>query len=222
VSPPDAGQRTLVTFLLDHSAPMAEIRDTTIKSFNSYLDILKAAGDRIEFTLMLFNSEGLDQVHVCKPINSVPHLYRATYAPRAKTPLIDATYQTISAVTENLQRRADTPKVVICIQSGGLENCSAEHTWDGLRTLIEDKTATGWQFHFLGAGIDSSDQGDRMGIDPWQILRYDYPSPEKTELAFRLAASSTVAFANSESKQAIFGAQQVRDIGVLLPPVILP
>jgi hypothetical protein len=75
----DAGRRTLVTFLLDHSAPMTEIRDTTTTSFNTYLDILKRAGDRIEFTLMLFNSEGLEQLHVCKPINGVPHLTRETY-----------------------------------------------------------------------------------------------------------------------------------------------
>ena len=161
MSEQDAGRRTLVTFLLDHSAPMAEIRDSTIKSFNSYLDILRAAGDRIEFTLVLFNNEGLEQLHVCKPIGSVPHLTRETYVPRAKTPLIDATYHIISAVAETLQRRTDEPKVVICIQSGSLENCSTEHTWDGLRSLVERKAATGWQFHFLGAGIDASDQRRR-------------------------------------------------------------
>ena len=30
---------TLVTFLLDCSGPMEEIRDNTIKAFNSYLDV---------------------------------------------------------------------------------------------------------------------------------------------------------------------------------------
>ena len=170
----------------------------------------------------MFNSEGLDQLHICRPVGSAPHLTRETYAPRAQAPLIDATYWTLLAVAESLRSRVEKPKVVISILSGGLENCSITHTWAHLRALIEAWTAAGWQFHFLGAGIDASDQGDRMGIDPWQILRYDHPSPEKTDLAFRLAASSTVAFANEESRQAIFGAQQLRDIGVLLPPVILP
>ena len=214
-------RRTLVTFLLDHSAPMTEIRGTTITAFNSYLDILKAAGDRIEFTLILFNSEGLDHTHVCKPIGSIPHLTRETYVPRAKTPLIDATYQTISAVAETLQRRADEPRVVICIQTASVENSSTEHSWTDLQALIERKAELRWQFNFLGGGIDACGQGARMEIAPYDILTYDHHSAEKTELAFRLAASNTLAFATDKAPNAGFGAQQMRDIGVLFPPVTL-
>ena len=216
-----ADRRTLVTFLLDHSGPMEEVRDTTIKAFNTYLDILKPAGDRIEFTLILFNSEGVDKVHVCKPIGSVPYLTRETYSPRGKTPLIDATYQTISAVADTFQCRADEPKVVICIQTGSVENSSTQHTWTDLQALIERKAALAWQFNFLGGGIDACGQGARMEIPPYDILAYDHRSVEKTELAFRLAASNTLAFATGKAPNAGFGAQQMRDIGVLFPPVTL-
>jgi hypothetical protein len=35
---------------------------------------------------------------------------------------------------------------------------------DELNALIKEKTAAGWQFNFLGTGIDAYDTGSRMGV----------------------------------------------------------
>jgi hypothetical protein len=120
-----------------------------------------------------------------------------------------------------LQRRTDEPKVVICIQTASVENSSTQHTWTDLQALIERKAELRWQFNFLGGGIDACGQGARMEIAPYEILKYDHLSAAKTELAFQLAASNTLALATDRAPNAAFGAQQMRDIGVLFPPVIL-
>ena len=214
-----AHRRTLVTFLLDHSAPMTEIRDTTIAGFNSYLDILKAAGDRIEFTLLLYNSEGLDQLHVGEPIVSVPHLTRKTYAPRGTTPLIDAAHKGITAIEECLRNRKDKPKVVVSIQSGSEDNASTEHTWNELAALVTQQAARGWEFNVLGAGMKVADQGRRMDLDPFRILRYDPSSAAKTKLSFRLAARNIKEFACGEVDNTGYSGWQMCEAQVLFPPV---
>ncbi len=56
--------------------------------------------------------------------------------------------------------------MVICIQTDGLENASTEHTWAELNLLIKEKAKLGWQFNFMGAGIDAYEQGRQMGIPP--------------------------------------------------------
>lgn len=214
-----AQRRTLVTFLLDHSAPMSEIRDTTIKGFNSYLDILKTAGDRIELTLILFNSEGLSQAHVCKPISSVPHLTRETYVPRGASPVIDAAYEGIAAIEECLRNRKDKPRVVVSIQLGSEDNASTGHTWNELAALVTQQAARGWQFNVLGAGMEVAYQGHRMDLPPYRILRYDSSSAAKTKLSFRLAARNIKEFACGELDNTAYGGWQMQQAQVLFPPV---
>jgi hypothetical protein len=96
------------------------------------------------------------------------HLYLQPHPQldRRKNPVpvlcwIDAAYKTIKAVEKSLN--GSNPKVVVCIQTDGHENASTEHTWDELNALIKEKSAAGWQFNFLGTGIDAYDTGAHMG-----------------------------------------------------------
>jgi hypothetical protein len=87
-----------------------------------------------------------------------------TYQPRGGTPLIDAALKTIAAVEDSLAKYDTVPKVIVCIQTDGEENSSTEHTWEELKQVVAEKTKKGWQFNFMGTGIDAYDQGARMGI----------------------------------------------------------
>ena len=158
----EADQRTLVTFLLDETGSMESIKDDTIGGFNSYLASLKTESTPIDFTLIKFDSRRIEKVCVATPVAQVKELDIANYQPGASTPLIDAAYKTIKAVEKSLN--GQTPKVIICIQTDGHENASTEHGWDDLNALIKEKTAAGWQFNFLGTGIDAYDTGARMGV----------------------------------------------------------
>ena len=187
--------RTLVTFLLDRTGSMQSIKDDTIGAFNAYLEGLQKEGDGIEFTLVQFDSMSLDKICVALRVKNAKPLTDASYQPRASTPLIDAAYKTIKAVETSLGNDKGKTKVVICIQTDGQENCSTEHTWDELNALIKEKSGLGWQFNFMGCGIDAYEQGQKMGIDAMSTMSYDRTNREATKAAFAASASNTTGFA---------------------------
>lgn len=192
---PNRSARTLVTFLLDRTGSMEAIRDDTIGGFNTYLDTLKGDGSaNIEFTLVQFDSMSIDKVCVAAPVAQVEKLTRETYQPRASTPLIDAAYKTIEAVEVSLQTQP-AERVVICIQTDGHENASTEHSWNELNALVKEKAAKGWQFNFMGVGIDAYDQGARMGIPAAATVAYNHQSPEATRAVFAASAANARDYA---------------------------
>jgi hypothetical protein len=191
--------RTLVTFLLDETGSMASIKDDTIGGFNSYLDTLKASRTPIDFTLIKFDSNRLEKVCVATPVKEVAGLTPQTYRPGASTPLIDAAYKTIKAVEKSLN--GATPKVVVCIQTDGHENASTEHTWDELNALIKEKTGQGWQFNFLGTGIDAYDTGRRMGVAAEGTIASALDS-RSVRASYAAVADSAMAFASGRAPNA--------------------
>jgi hypothetical protein len=84
--------------------------------------------------------------------------------------------------------------VTICIQTDGLENSSREHSWDELKRLVAEKIEKGWQFNFMGTGIDAYDQGARMGIAAANTMSTG-TNPAQVDASFRAAAASTMRFA---------------------------
>jgi hypothetical protein len=205
--------RTLVTFLLDRTGSMEAIRDDTIGAFNAYLGGLQGEKDAtIDFTLVQFDSMSIDKICVQMPVAKVARLTRDSYQPRASTPLIDAAYKTIEAVAESLNGDAET-KVVICIQTDGEENSSTEHNWTELNLLIKDKAAKGWQFNFMGVGIDAYHQSARMGIAPAATMAYDHRDTERTRAAFAASAESAVDFAAGRAPTVGYSDRQKRSAG---------
>lgn len=186
---------SLVTFLLDRSGSMGSCKSATIEAFNAYLSGLQAEKDAaIDFTFLQFDTQSLDKIHVAVPIKDASSLTDKTYQPRGGTPLIDAAVKTITAIADSLSKRDDKPKVVVCIQTDGEENSSTENTWEGLKALIAQKQTEGWQFNFMGAGIDAYAQGQRMGIMAESTLSYDHTSRAKTASAFRSMSASTASY----------------------------
>jgi hypothetical protein len=205
---PKLSTRTLVTFLLDRTGSMEAIRDDTIGGFNAYLDGLKGDSDaNIDFTLVQFDSVSIDKICVAVPVADVAKLTRETFQPRASTPLIDAACKTINAVEASLLG-APAAKVVICIQTDGQENSSTEHSWGELNALVKEKSAKGWQFNFMGVGIDAYDQGARMGISPDATVAYDHrdpaavrPRPQHTHRRKRLLRATASAISSARPSE---------------------
>jgi hypothetical protein len=208
--------RTLVTFLLDRTGSMEPIRDDTIGAFNAYLETLQEDGEDIFFSLLTFDSMSLDGGHVNRPVTEVPRLTRDTFVPRASTPLIDAAYKTIKAVEKSVAG-GDT-KVVICIQTDGQENASVEFDWDQLNALIKEKSEAGWQFNFMGAGIDAYEQGQRMGIAAAQTMSYDIADAEATKAAFSASAKNAQSYSKGRASDTSYTAMQKRQAGDRFDP----
>src|SRR5882672_1726210 len=192
-------QKTLVTFLLDRTGSMMAIKQDTIGGFNAYLEGLTEgdAADDTEFTFVQFDSVSIDKVCVGKPVKEVDKLTDATYSPRAWTPLIDAAFKTIKAVEVAVV--GSDKKVVICIQTDGEENASSEHTWRDLNDLIKEKTKLGWQFNFLGVGIDAYNQGAKMGIAAAATMSATL-DPEQMKAAYRFSGSNAAMYASGMSQ----------------------
>lgn len=215
--------KTLVTFLLDRSGSMEKIKDSTIDAFNAYLEGLKG-DDNIFLNFILFDSFSLDKIHVNMPIAEVPPLDTTVFMPRGGTPLIDATYKTIKAVEKSMESAVHPAvaaqgissrptKVVICIQTDGQENQSREYTLSDLNTLIAEKIAAGWEFVFMGAGIDAYEQGRRMGIDVGSTISYDSADAGATMDAFTETAANTRSYASGVSMSMGYSGEQKRAAG---------
>lgn len=220
---------TLVTFLLDKSGSMGPIKADTIGAFNIYLDELKANPEGLVFSFLQFDTNSTDVICRNVPVKDVKALNEDNYRPNGGTPLIDAVFKTIKAVEKSVAERSEAPKVVICFQTDGQENASVEHSWNDLQALIKEKTALGWQFNFMGCGIDAYAQGAKMGISAINAMSYDRHSPGATRSAFASTARNTAMFASGRvGSTAYSGAQRVeaRDkhapIDLLTQPAVAP
>jgi uncharacterized protein YegL len=210
---------SFVTFLLDRSGSMGSIKAATIEGFNTYLTGLQAekAAD-IRFTFLQFDSESLDKCAVAEPVGEVPLLTHATFLPRGGTPLIDATYKTIKAVEEAVAKEKKKPRVVICVQTDGEENQSREHTWNSLSALVKAKQEEGWQFNFMGAGIDAYKQAAQMGISRGATMSYNPQNLAMTRAAFASSGSNTSLYATGESASMNYLAEQKLAAGDVFDP----
>lgn len=208
---------SLVAFLLDRSGSMTSCRDATIEAFNAYVGTLKETPDAaIVFTFLQFDSQmglRLEKVCVNVPIKDAPLLSRDTYQPRGGTPLIDAAVKTIQAVSAAVEARTDNPKVIVCIQTDGQENESREHTWEQLRGMITLKQDEGWQFNFMGAGIDAYQQASKMGLNTAQTMSYDHTHIGTTRSAFAASAMNHAHFVQGMTTNTNYSAQQKMDAG---------
>lgn len=195
---------TLVTFLLDRSGSMSSIRDATIEAFNGYLAELRKGAD-IRFSLLQFDSISVDTTVKDVAPADAPDLDADLFVPRGTTPLIDACCKTIAAVEKkitNLKGAGEAdPKVVVCFQTDGEENCSRKHTWAELNDLIKAKSAEGWQFNFMGAGIDAYQQAARMGLSADHAMSYDSLDLRSSRSAFSARGAGTVLFASGASDE---------------------
>lgn len=190
-----------VTFLLDRSGSMASILDDTIGGFNTYLERLQAGDTGTLFTLLTFDSTSLDKLAVAVPVRDVEKLSKRTFVPRDGTPLIDAAHKTIEAVDAAAQRHPGA-RIVVAILTDGHENASREHGWADLAELVKAKRAAGWEFIFMGAGIDAYDQAARMGIGAANTVSYDKASAHATRATFAATAQNTQSFARGQSASA--------------------
>ena len=152
-----------LSFLLDESGSMEDIRDDTIGGFNCFINKQKEVAGEMIVTLVKFDSQNPQNI-VFKglPIHHVPALTHDSFTPRGGTPLVDAAYRMIKETEDSISGKR--VNVIIVIQTDGLENSSVHHVTSELKALIETKQGQGWVFTFLGAGIDAYSIASNIGI----------------------------------------------------------
>ena len=155
-----------VTVILDRSGSMQSLAEATVKGFNGYVSELPKG---TPVTLVQFDAPNdtpdIDEVFSRKPAEDI---VLADYEPRGWTPLLDAVGITVSKARD-LKSKLDQ---IVVIVTDGLENASREWTREKVRALIEGLEKKGWQFVFMGAGIDAYDEGASIGTQSANTYAY--------------------------------------------------
>jgi hypothetical protein len=191
-----------VSFLLDETGSMQQIKRDTMGGFNEYVETLKKDGGNIAFSLMSFNSNETKSRYVAEPIEKIASLTDDNYRPAAMTPLIDASVKIIKTTAKAVKKRSDEPLVLVVIQTDGYENVSEKYTAADLAKLVKEKTKAGWQFVFLGAGLDAFDAARSAGfrIDRDKMVQYDR---DHSAAVFRETARNSVEFLKSQQSDSL-------------------
>jgi hypothetical protein len=154
----------LITFILDESSSMSDIRHATREGFNAYRQEQIAHGGETWWTLTTFNQD-VNTRFSALPGRRVPRLGRE-YSPHGCTALYDAIGASIVKTRAQLselggERPAD---IIVVILTDGMENASREWTRAQVFELITEAENAGWQFIFLGANQDSWEVSQDLGI----------------------------------------------------------
>ena len=151
-----------IVFLLDRSGSMGGMEDDTIGGYNSYLN--EQRSKNVKVTTVLFDDK-YEILHQRENIKNVKELTRKEYFVRGCTALLDAVGKTIS-----LMDGEEAKKVIFIITTDGLENASREYNKEQIKKLIEKHK--NWEFMYIGADIDSYNEGTSLGIKRDNISNY--------------------------------------------------
>lgn len=161
---------THIVMVVDRSGSMSAIVNDVIGGFNTFLADQQKNGPDARISIILFDNQDPQETVVWgAPISEAVALNAATYIPRGGTPLLDATGLAIGRAMVDVQARVATglPKddIIFVTITDGEENQSREYTLERIRQLIAERTAEGWQFVYLSAGLDAYGDAQRLGYD---------------------------------------------------------
>lgn len=151
-----------VVFILDRSGSMNGCEDDTIGGFNSYIEKNKNFDYKI--TTVLFD-DTYELLYESTPIKDVKKLTRGEYYTRGCTALLDAIGRSIS-----LMDSKNSKKALFIITTDGYENASHEYNKDKIKSLINNHK--NYEFMYIGADIDSYNEGSSIGIKKENISNY--------------------------------------------------
>ena len=151
-----------VIFILDRSGSMHGSEDDTIGGFNSYIENNKKNNYRI--TTILFDNE-YEMLYEGVKISDVKPLTKKEYFTRGSTALLDAIGRSINYMDDK-----ESEKALFIITTDGYENASREYTKDKIKKLI--KNHSNYEFMYIGADIDSYNEGESLGIRKENISNY--------------------------------------------------
>lgn len=161
-----------LVFILDRSGSMAGLARDTIGGYNAILKEQKEKNPLGTLTTVLFDDR-YEVLHDHLALSEVRPITEAEYFVRGSTALLDAIGKTLSGV---LRRRAESQAArgMVVITTDGYENASREYSLDKVREMIDAVSAQeGWQFLFLGAGIDAEASAADLGIRKEQAARFN-------------------------------------------------
>lgn len=205
---PTTTTSTHISVILDRTGSMEDIREETIRGFNSFLKEQQGVPGLATMTLVQFDSEDPYEVlHRAVPIGEVAGLTAETYVPRASTPLLDAMGRGIldlDGCLKKMRAKERPGKVLFVVVTDGLENASREFTAKKVRALVNARTRRAkWQFVFMGTELGSITEAVDWGVQPQATMCFDR-SADGADLAWGRLGMASAAYRRAEAPGAVF------------------
>lgn len=200
-----------IAVILDKSGSMKSYVDSTINSFNTFINDLKAdPHGTCQLRLCQFNTEY--SITFDKHLGAVPALTSKLYTPEDGTALLDAQGRTIDELGAELrgQNENERPgKVIVCTISDGYENSSKQYTHGQVSEMIEhQRKVYNWDFVYLGANQDAIKVGGSLNIPQFMSMSYNVADPA----GVRAMYSATANVVNTLRSRGVSG-QSTADVG---------
>jgi uncharacterized protein YegL len=162
-----------IVVVLDRSGSMAPIREDMEGGFDTFIAEQRKVPGECRVSLYQFDSE-YGAVYEGRPIADVPP---CSLIPRGSTALWDAVGMSLQSVDArmNLLPESERPeKLVFLVITDGHENSSKEYKAGDVRKVIEQhQQIPGWQFHYLGADVQSYDDARDIGMSSSRYAHMD-------------------------------------------------
>ena len=163
---------TALAFLVDRSGSMNAIRTDAEGAIAAFIEAQQQVPGKCTIRLSDFDTE-YRTVYPSTPIASAPPY---TLEPRGATALLDAIGRLTIEFGDELAQmpeRERPGKVIVVVQTDGLENSSHEWTLAKINDLISHQRNTyAWEFVYLGANQDAISVGSSMGFTRDSSLTY--------------------------------------------------
>lgn len=108
--------------------------------------------------------------------------------------------------------------MVFVVMTDGKENASTEFRLEQLRALVKERISVGWDFVFLGAGIDAYRDARKFGLDDGGTMSYDAAALGAGRAAYKAVARRAKEYFETGERQG-FSADEKRAAGdKFIPP----
>lgn len=198
--------KTHIVLVLDNSGSMELTKLETMQGFNTLIEKHAKAEGRCKASIIMFNTEP-KQVYNSVDIKDVELLTSDTYKCSGMTSLHDAMGMGITNLAEKLAGKKNQPTVIFVTLTDGGENSSSKFSGTMVKKLVDEYTAKGWQFVFVGANQDAALTGASLGIGASNSLTFAanskgvsgaYDSLADLSLSVRSGACGSMAFRASD------------------------
>ena len=177
---------------LDESGSMAGQETRVVTSMNEYVGALPKKKTRL--AVFKFDSVRWTEHYNGKVKDWTP-METKDYRPGAMTPLYDSIAKAIEFASKNSGK---DDKVMVMIDTDGMENASTDHDQDSIKKKVKAKKKKGWDFKFMASGIDDMAAAKIGKTGTLLGLRTTASSHKHRVRSYLGAAAETTAYFNGE------------------------
>lgn len=145
---------------MDRSGSMAPLANAATEGLHEFLVAQEAVEGDTYVTLVEFDTT-ITTVHAGAKLPVTKWICN----PGGGTRLVDALGSTVDTVRREILTSDTRPeRVLVYVNTDGQENASMQWTTAQVKVIVEEMQGLGWDFVFVGAGINAWDQAAGLGF----------------------------------------------------------